>query len=242
MKDEERAIAPLAGGIMQYGYQCGMIWGAALAAGAQAYRLFGSGPKAEASAIAASQKIVESFRKLNDNINCIEITGIDKSSSTTDMIKFFLIKGGSIGCFRMSAKYAKVAFDEINYSYSETDIEAPSPPVSCSAALAEKSGANDKQKIMAAGLAGGIGLCGGACGALGTAIWLKGIKSLNVGGGKRDFKSPEASKVIDRFLRCTEYEFECAKIVGRKFNNVDDHASYLKDGGCSKIIDQLAGE
>ena len=30
---------PLMGGIMNYGYQCGMVWGAALAGGAQAYRL-----------------------------------------------------------------------------------------------------------------------------------------------------------------------------------------------------------
>ena len=33
---EEHAAGPLAGGIMQHGYQCGMIWGATLAAGAQA--------------------------------------------------------------------------------------------------------------------------------------------------------------------------------------------------------------
>ena len=32
---------PLAGGFMGYGYQCGMLWGAVLAAGAQAYRIFG---------------------------------------------------------------------------------------------------------------------------------------------------------------------------------------------------------
>jgi len=38
---EERAAMPFAGGIMQHGYQCGMIWGATLAAGAQAYRLVG---------------------------------------------------------------------------------------------------------------------------------------------------------------------------------------------------------
>ncbi len=37
---------PLAGGIVGNGYQCGMIWGAALAAGAQAYRLLGTGPVA----------------------------------------------------------------------------------------------------------------------------------------------------------------------------------------------------
>jgi len=41
LETEENAAMPLAGGIMQYGYQCGMIWGATLAAGAQAYRLLG---------------------------------------------------------------------------------------------------------------------------------------------------------------------------------------------------------
>ena len=43
LKHEEHASMPFAGGIMQHGYQCGMIWGATLAAGAQAYRLFSPG-------------------------------------------------------------------------------------------------------------------------------------------------------------------------------------------------------
>jgi hypothetical protein len=240
LKDEERAAAPLAGGIMQHGYQCGMIWGAALAAGAQAYRLFGSNTQAEVNAIIASQRIVESFRELNNNINCLEITGMDKSSTTMDMIKFFLIKGGSIGCFRMSARYAKTAYDEINSSLSEISTEAPSPPVSCSAMLAENMGANNNQKVMAAGLAGGIGLCGGACGALGTAIWMREIKNFKKGGGKRDFKSREASKIIDRFLKSTDYEFECSKITGENFKNCEEHSDYLQEGGCSKIIEVLA--
>jgi len=41
---EEKAAAPLAGGIANMGDQCGMLCGAALATGAQAYRLFGPGP------------------------------------------------------------------------------------------------------------------------------------------------------------------------------------------------------
>ena len=53
---------PFAGGIANQGYQCGMLWGAALAAGAQAYRLFGPGPRAETEAIIAAQRLVESFR------------------------------------------------------------------------------------------------------------------------------------------------------------------------------------
>ncbi len=76
---------------MQHGYQCGMIWGAAFAAGAQVYRLFGSGPQAEVAAIHASQRVVESFCTQNKHINCLEITEIDKSSTTMQMITFFLI-------------------------------------------------------------------------------------------------------------------------------------------------------
>ncbi len=39
---------PMAGELEQMGFQCGQLWGAALAAGAEAYRLFGPGPRAEA--------------------------------------------------------------------------------------------------------------------------------------------------------------------------------------------------
>ena len=233
---------PLAGGIMQHGYQCGMIWGATLAAGAQAYRLLGPGPQAETKAIIAAQRLVESFRARNNSINCLEITNIDKSSSTMQMITYFLIKGGTIGCMRMAARYAPVAFSEINTALSEEHIEAPSPPVSCAAMLAQKMGVSDMHAVMAAGFAGGIGLCGGACGALGAAIWIIGMNSSKEGVGKIDFKNPKAIDAIDRFMKCTDSEFECSKIVGRRFENIGDHADYLRDGGCSKIIEVLAVE
>ncbi|MFC1586094.1 C-GCAxxG-C-C family (seleno)protein, partial [Fibrobacterota bacterium] len=74
LEKEEHATMPLAGGIMQYGYQCGMLWGATLAAGAQSYRIHGPGPKAEAMAIIASQKLVAAFHADTGEINCFEIT------------------------------------------------------------------------------------------------------------------------------------------------------------------------
>src|SRR5512136_1336975 len=81
MLEEEQASALLAGGIMQHGYQCGMLWGAAMAAGAMAYRRFGAGPEAETRAILAAQRLVKAFREQNHEINCLEITEIDKSST-----------------------------------------------------------------------------------------------------------------------------------------------------------------
>ena len=241
MDSEEQAAMPLAGGLMQHGYQCGMLWGSALAAGAQAYRLLGPGPQAETGAINAAQRLVGSFRGLNKNINCIEITGIDKSASSAKMFTYFFIKGGTISCMHMAVRYAKAAFKEVNTALSEEHV-APSALISCSAILAQKMGASDMHTAMAAGFAGGIGLSGGACGALGAAIWITGMNSLKEGAGKLEFINPQATDAIGRFIKCTGYEFECSKIVGRQFEDIHDHAAYLGNGGCSKIIEALAAK
>ncbi|MGB4805286.1 MAG: C-GCAxxG-C-C family (seleno)protein [Anaerolineae bacterium] len=237
---EEHATMPLAGGIEQMGYPCGQLWGAALAAGAEAYRLFGPGPRAEAAAVAAAQRLVDSFQTSYKSINCFEVTELDwKNAQGKQILKFFL-KGGPVRCFGMTADFAQATRNEIDAAFSGDQLEAPAAPVSCAATVAQKLGASEMHTVMAAGLAGGIGLSGGACGALGAAIWLTEMNRAKAGTGKVEFNSPEATEAIDRFVQSTECEFECAKIVGRKFVDVHDHASYLCAGGCAKIIEALA--
>ena len=102
LKPEERAVQSLAGGIVQHGYQCGMIWGAVLGAGAEAHRRYGPGVEAEARAIAAAERVVGAFRVRNNTINCLEITELDHTSTAMQMVFYFLIKGGTVGCFRMA--------------------------------------------------------------------------------------------------------------------------------------------
>jgi hypothetical protein len=241
LAEEELATAPLAGGLMMHGYQCGLIWGATLAAGAQAYRQLGGGAESETRAVLAAQRLIQTFRAGNhQQMNCLEITEIGRSSTTLQMITKFLIKGGAIGCFRRAARYASAAFDEVNTTLSERQVEVPPAPVSCSSMLARKLGSSDLHATMAAGLAGGIGLTGGACGALGAAVWLGTLGDLRTNGGKVTFSNPRAAATIDRFLKCTGYEFECSKIVGRTFENVGDHAGFVCSGGCSKILEALA--
>ena len=237
---EERAAMPFAGGILQYGFQCGMLWGAALAAGAEAFQKYGSSPQAEAKAILTAQKLVETFRTKNKSINCADITHLDKSSSPKDMLIQFLVKGKVIGCFRMAANYAPAAFAVIEDTLADESLETLSPPVSCASHLAQKMGASDLQTVMAAGFAGGIGLSGGACGALGAAIWLNSINDLENGAAQVDFNDPKAAAIVDKFVELSDYEFECAEIVGREFESVSDHAEYICNGGCAKIIDGLA--
>jgi len=239
LKAEEPASDPLAGGIVQHGYQCGMIWGSTLAAGAEAVRRFGTGPQAQIKAIIAAQRIMDSFRTVNRVTDCYEITGMNKSSTTLQTIAYFLLKGGTIGCFRMAARYAPIAYKEVCTALSEDLPEQSVEPASCATLLLNKMGASDEHAAMAAGFAGGIGLSGGACGALGAAIWIAGINEIKA-GGKVEYKSKNALSIIDRFAQCADYEFECSKIVGRKFQSVADHGHYLCDGGCSKIIDALA--
>jgi hypothetical protein len=242
MKLEEGASAPLAGGIMSHGFQCGMLWGAALAGGAEAYRRFGPGPQAETEAMVAAQKVVESFRgRTKDEINCLEISHLDLHGNTkARSVLKFLGRGGPIYCFHLAAGYAPEASSTIESALSEEYEEAPSPPVSCAAMLARKMGETDMHAAMAAGFAGGIGFSGGACGALGAAIWISAMKRNKDGGGKIGLNDPEAMELIDRFVEASDYEFECSEIVGRNFADINDHAYYLHDGGCSKIIEALA--
>ena len=185
---------PLAGGIANLGYQCGMLWGAALAAGARAHQLYGSGPKAETAALAASQRLVKTFHGHSKNeINCLEISDLNMQGEidAKSIFKFF-IKVGPMGLSGL-------------------------------------------HQVMAAGFAGGIGFSGGGCGALGAAIWIKGLEEpVEVEGFS--YSGTWVNEKIEEFLELSDYEFECSAITGRKFENVADHADFIKSGGCSKII------
>jgi hypothetical protein len=246
MKLEESAVMNLAGGILGNGYQCGTLWGAALAAGAQAHRLYGSGAQAEAQTVTAAQRLVVAFRSRNRTLNCAEITNLKWKGSPegqmgSQILKFFL-RGGPILCFRLTASYARATFQEINATFAESLPEAPPPPVSCASWLVREMGETEQHAVMAAGLAGGIGLSGGACGALGAALWITSFRQKQAGLSQALFDDPESQAVIDRFLECSAGAFECAQIAGRKFADVNEHASYLREGGCAMIIKALAGQ
>ena len=241
LKPEEKAVAPLAGGILNHGYQCGMLWGASLAAGAETYENLGAGPQAETAAVVTTQRLVDKFKaRTNDKINCIDIIGLNMKNNSGAMK--FILKGGPLGCMRIIASYTPEVFDEINSSLYEDDIEALPSPVSCAAKVAKAMGASDEHAVMAAGFAGGIGLSGGACGALGAAIWLTALNSSEEWAMELGSTNPEGQEVIDRFVEASDYEVECFAIVGRKFENIGDHAGYLRAGGCAEIIKALAAQ
>lgn len=233
------------GGLMNFGYQCGLLWGAALAAGAQAYRVYGPGPRAEWEAVRITQQLAISFRERNKNqIDCYEIAEMNfQGSNEARQILKFLIKGGPIGCLWMAAGYTTQAYTEIYTLLADKSEQTPSSPVSCAAMLVEKTGMSSLHPVMAAGFAGGIGLSGGACGALGAAIWVISLKHIQAGGSKMLWISEEfqsrANHAVEQFIEIAD-DFECSKIVGRQFTSLDEHANYLEAGGCAENIQLLA--
>ena len=241
---EEQATLPFVGGIRQHGYQCGQIWGAALAAGARMHQQFGDGQEAQTRTLIAAEKLVETFREGSGEVNCHEITSIDKDSTSMDMVKYFLLKGGSVGCFRMANHYAPKAYDVIEETLGQEQVSVPQTAVSCTALLAKQMGADPKHQTMSAGLAGGIGLCGEACGALGTAVWIHAMKMKREDPELDLWKDEKFGALfetlVEKFLEASDYEFECKDIVGRQFESIEDHAAYLSGGGCSRIIEALS--
>lgn len=237
-KREEQASMPLAGGILQHGYQCGLLWGSAFAAGTEAYRRFGATPEAEAAAVVATQKVIETFRTRYGETNCLELIETDWHNKS-QVTRYFL-KGGAFKCFGMAGKFSSIAHQVIDEALSQDGFPALQPPVSCTAEFARKMGASEEQVVMAAGLAGGIGLSGGACGALGAAIWLLALRSSEQGDGKFDYKDPRALALVESFLELSDFQYECADITQGGFEGIEDHSRYLREGGCRVLLERLA--
>lgn len=244
MELEEDSIITMAGGLMQHGYQCGLIWGASLAAGRWQYEQTGDSVETQVKSILLSKQMVSLFQQQNGTSNCYAITNIDQNSSTFAMVKYFLLKGGSVGCFRRAGNFAPAAFKTIlknkEISGEFQTAGADQSPSSCTAHCARELGATPEQAMMASGLAGGIGLSGGACGALATTIWLMGIEKIRKEKTKIDyFKFTEAKDLIEAFKGWTGGKMLCSEITGQIFQDPSDHSGFIRGGGCQMILQKL---
>jgi hypothetical protein len=237
---EERAAASLSGGLINRGYQCGMLWGAALAAGAGAYRRYGPGPRAELKSITTAQRLVASFCNGRRSMDCRDIIGVDLGGriKILPMLKI-LAAGKPVGCFLRAGSYAGKAVKVINEAFDGADTDVPFSPVSCSAELARRMGAMDLHVTMSAGLAGGIGLSGGGCGALGAAIWLTVMDGRRKGFDDRTI-GIMTDDVFQRFASVAGEDYRCTAVTGRSFDTPAEHAAYLRSGDCENVIGALA--
>ena len=237
-EQEERAADSLAGGIMQKGHQCGMLWGASLAVGAEAYRQCNNQNQAIHVAINATQSLMESFSKREHTINCSDITKCDFSNKLSFAKYFF--SGRFLHCFDLAEKWAPEAVQSAIEGLSHMETELSKDCVSCATELVKQMGASDEEMIMVAGFAGGLGLSGSGCGALSAAIWMKSLEWCKEEKKKSSFKNPYSKKVLETFYLATDSRILCADISGAHFKNIDNHTSFIKKGGCAELINTLA--
>ena len=236
--EEEKAIDPLAGGILQQGYQCGMLWGAAMAVGAESHRRNSDPGQSAAITILATQHIMESFVKRTSSIECEEITRCDFTNKKS-FLKYML-SGKFVNCFRLAGKWAPEALRAANEGLKQDNTEEPKQALSCASEVIRNMGGSEEEMAMVAGFAGGLGLSGNGCGALAAAVWMNAMRYNRKHPGKAAPYDPESNETLKVFYEETDYEMQCDKICGRSFNSLDEHSEFIKNGGCKKLIGVLA--
>jgi len=237
-KMEERAIDPLAGGILQQGYQCGMLWGASMAVGAESFRRHNDIGIAIAVAIKATQHLMKSFEKRTKCIECEDFTKTDFKNKWS--FAKYMFTGKFLSCYKLAEKWAPEAINAANEGLELEHKGLNLPTISCASEVLKKMGASDEEMVMVAGFAGGLGLSGNGCGALGAAIWKITLEMVEKGEWKYSTSNPTFDKIVEKFYEVSDYEMECRKICGKRFETLDEHTEYINNGGCNKLIKVLA--
>ena len=237
MENEERAVDPLAGGIMQEGYQCGMLWGSSLAVGTEAYRTCSHTSQAIIVAIEATRALMESFVAQEHTSQCCEITNCDFKSNLS--FAKYVISGRFLHCFQMAEDWAPQAVKEARESLASKPHNF-NFSMSCATEVAKKMGASDEESIMVAGFAGGLGLSGSGCGALSAAIWMSALEWCRNHKKGSAVKDPRAKELIKSFRVKNDGLFTCKEICKKSFSTVDEHTTHLMAGGCKNLIGQLS--
>ncbi len=222
---------------MKQGYQCGMLWGSALAVGAESFRRHKDQSKAIVFAVNAAQRVLDSFVKRTKSTDCLEIAECDFTNKLS-MVKH-MITGRFLSCFRLAEDWAPEAVQSAIEGLSGDINDLQGQVLSCASETVTKMGESKEDIITVAGLAGGIGLSGGACGALGAAIWVNTMSWCRK-NKKMVLNNPAAERVSEAFLNETDKEYLCENIAGRKFETITQHSEFIKNGGCSDLINKLS--
>jgi YHS domain-containing protein len=240
-----RALDPLAGGIMNTGHQCGMLWGSALAIGTEAYRITKDIDKSTDLTITTTKQLVNSFYNKCKTINCRTITGC-KLDTKWGLLKFMLkttLQGMKNNkCFNLAEEWAPEAIGVAKKAVVLPAAKFTQKPISCASEVIRKMGGTQEEMAMVSGFAGGLGLSGKACGALSAAIWMKTLNWCKANKGKNPpyFNNPEAKKVLTTFKSETKGKFLCTEICNQNFKDANYHYSFMKQGGCKELINKLA--
>ena len=238
----EKALDPLAGGIMRKGHQCGMLWGAVLAIGTESFKLQKDTHSAAVLSLMTAKKLMASFKNETGTVNCREFTGCNMDNFfglTKYMVKVTLQGMENSPCFNLAEDWAPTAIQVAKKSLAD-ETGTPDDSTNCASEVVRKMGASDAETAMVAGFAGGMGLSGHGCGALAAAIWYKSLGWLKDNPDKSAYSNPLAKSTLKRFQKATNNKFVCTEICNSQFKSIEEHSSFIKNGGCKEIMDVLS--
>jgi hypothetical protein len=153
-----------------------------------------------------------------------------------------MLTGRVFRCFTLAEKWAPEAIRAAGDGLAGDMAGLPRRPLSCASEVAGKMGASAEEMALVAGFAGGIGLSGNACGALGAVIWMKTLAWCREHPGKTFpfFSNTGMNSILKAFDDATGREMLCHKITGQRFKTIGEHTKFMEDGGCDTLIDMLA--
>jgi len=215
-----------------------MLWGASMALGIESFRRSDNQGEAIAMAITATQHIMESFLNSSKSIECEEITDIDMTNKWS--LAKYMLTGKMFGCFNLAAKWAPDAIKEAHVGLAIGLPDRANETKSCASEVINEMSGSNEEAVMVAGFAGGLGLSGNGCGALGAAIWKITLELVKKGDWKYTLSNPTFDKILEKFYEASDYKMECSEICDRRFKTIDEHSDYIKNGGCNNLINVLA--
>lgn len=245
----EQAIHAFSGGFMHQGHASGLLTGAVLAAGFVAQPRFKDDKSKSGAILHTAVKLAREYPEHCGFINCREITEKDLTK-LSGRISYFREGLGKM-CGRLHLKWAPRAQELIERSLMNYE-----PKKSCSncatrtmQGLRVSSSLETLEPTLMAGFAGGIGLSGNVCAALAAGVYTMTTNyQLSRRKKKRDsrFRGSFEELIGNNYrgsLTSIRLEFTehfgsvlCLDILDRRFKNVEDHASFVDQGGCENVI------
>ena len=209
-----------------------------MAVGAESFRRNNDPGQATSMAIKATQDLMESFVNRTSSIECEDITNCDFTDKKS--FRKYMLRGKFLNCFKLTGKWAPEALEAAKKGLVLDRDSLPKKSLSCASEVVRKMGGDEEEMLMVAGFAGGLGLSGSGCGALAAAVWKNALIHNKKNTGKSANYDPNTDFTLKAFYEETDYEMQCDKICGRRFETMEEHTEFLKNGGCKKLMEVLA--
>ena len=254
----EQALHLFSGGFMHQGQACGHLWGATLSAGLRATESFSGTDVRSAAALDATRRLIAALPEDGWAFTCWQNTGFDFTllSGRLNYLKSEKPKA----CGRKALAWASKANNVIDTAIANFDSEAIAIPcancaVNCMSKVAPVTGLGNRDSSIVAGFAGGLGLTGNVCGALSVGVFALSVRYYRDRNPEsRDPKFRAAVQELNlvpfglrklpyRLLRDFTARFQtksCEDIVGRVFDDIEDHSRFVANGGCQEVVQFVA--